>query len=66
MRGTSEYHVTPFAPSLDRVDPKLGYVTTNVQVVCWSYNQAKGQWDHQDVLVLARALVSKYGPGEQS
>lgn len=61
LTGSDEQHVTPFSPSLDRIDPSKGYVTSNVQVVCMAYNTAKNQWDHQDVLKLARALVSRYG-----
>ena len=50
-----------FCPSLDRIDPKLGYVAGNVRVVCHSYNLAKHTGTDADVLKLARALVAKYG-----
>jgi len=35
---------TPYAPSLDRVQPGLGYVPGNVRVVCRWINVAMGQW----------------------
>ena len=47
----------PFAPSLDRRDSSKGYTAENVQVVCWIYNMAKQAWGHEDVMVMARALV---------
>lgn len=34
----------PWAPSLDRIDSKRGYVPGNVRVVCSSVNVAMGQW----------------------
>lgn len=34
----------PFAPTLDRVVPKLGYVHGNVRVVVWALNRAMGEW----------------------
>lgn len=46
----------PFAPSLDKTDPEKGYTKENTKVVCWCYNTAKGNWSHQDVLKLAKAL----------
>ena len=47
-----------FAPSLDKTDPTKGYTPDNVKVVVWCYNTAKGVGTHEDVLVLARALVA--------
>ena len=46
----------PFTPSLDRIDPKLGYTPENTQVVCWVYNRAKGVHGHDAVLTMAKAL----------
>jgi len=51
----------PFSPSLDRKVPSLGYVTENVQVVCWMYNAAKGTWTHEEVMKMATALTEKEG-----
>lgn len=31
----------PFAPSIDRIDPKLGYTTDNCRMVIWIFNQSK-------------------------
>ena len=49
---------TIFQPSLDRIDPKLGYVKGNVRVVCHGYNLAKHTGTDSDVLKLARAIVA--------
>lgn len=48
----------PFTPSLDRIDPSLGYTKENTQVVCWIYNRAKGVHDHASVVTLAQALCN--------
>lgn len=39
----------PWAPSIDRIDCSKGYVPDNVRVVCWAFNQARGEWP-DDVL----------------
>jgi len=31
-------------PSLDRIDPELGYVYENVRIICWALNCAIGSW----------------------
>lgn len=48
--------MNPLAPSLDRIDPKIGYVDGNVQMVCWVYNRAKGDGSADDVLLLVEAM----------
>lgn len=61
-----DYEYTPggygvgraFAPSLDRVDPMKGYTKDNVKVVVWCYNACKGVASHNEVLILAKALVA--------
>lgn len=51
----------PSTPSLDRIDPTKGYTPDNVQVVIWQFNAAKQEFSLPDLLVLATALVTKYG-----
>ncbi len=53
-----------FCPSLDRIDPKKGYIKGNVRVVIHAYNLAKHTGDDESVLTMARALVRKYGMKE--
>jgi hypothetical protein len=46
----------PLSPSLDRKDPRLGYVPGNVRLVCWLYNRAKGDGTDADVMLLVEAM----------
>ena len=46
------------APSLDRKDPDMGYTKDNCQIVTLGYNLAKSDGTHEEVMALARALVS--------
>lgn len=52
-----EYTRHPFAPSLDRENPKLGYTKDNVRIVACIYNLAKGEFSPEHVEVLARAVL---------
>jgi len=52
--------LSPFAPSIDRIDPAEGYVPSNCRMVVWGYNAAKGQGNDDDVLKISIALVRKY------
>jgi hypothetical protein len=49
----------PWQPSLDRIHSDKGYTPDNTQVVVLAYNFAKNRWDHEVVLTLAEALLSK-------
>ena len=57
------YHKTrsPWAPSLDKIDPSQGYTEENTRVVVWMYNAAKNIFTDSDVMLLASALVNKDG-----
>lgn len=46
----------PFRPSIDRIDPKAGYVPGNVRLVCFATNVALNDWG-EDVF---RALAEGY------
>lgn len=43
--NSEEYLYRPFAPSIDRIDSKKGYVCENVQIVCCIVNKAKNEYD---------------------
>lgn len=50
----------PFRPSLDRVDKKKGYVTTNVRVIWYIENLARNVFDDAHVLEFCkRKLTAK-------
>lgn len=47
----------PWAPSLDKTNPRGGYTPGNVKVVVWMYNTCKWDATHDDVITFARAVV---------
>ena len=47
----------PFAPTIDRIDPDLGYESENVQVVVRGYNSLKGEGTSVQARQIAQALV---------
>ena len=51
------YRTHPFAPSLDRVDPALGYTKANVRMVAFAVNRARSDWGDEVLLKIAAALV---------
>ena len=53
VRGKSN----PFGPSIDRVNPNLGYTPDNCRVVVWIHNRAKGDDDMGVVYHYCKALV---------
>lgn len=54
----------PFRASLDRIDNTKGYLKNNVQVVCRIFNHCKWNWNTEDILQLATALVREHGEYE--
>ncbi|GEM_PF-2421366 len=49
----------PWAPSIDRIDCARGYVLGNVRVVCWAFNQMRGDFPDEVVFALAKALAAR-------
>ena len=47
---------SPFAPSLDRIDPSRGYTPDNVQVILWGLNSAKGTATRDEFLCFLRKV----------
>lgn len=48
------------SPSLDRIDPKKGYVPDNCRFILFSVNAFKGTGTDQDMLLIARQLLQNY------
>lgn len=48
---------SPWAPSIDRIEPSRGYVQDNCRVVVWAFNAAKQEWTDAEVLQLAKSIV---------
>jgi hypothetical protein len=59
--GTGKSGPSCFSPSLDRIIPSEGYTMNNTRLVIHSYNAAKNDGTDEDVLSMARALVSMHG-----
>jgi hypothetical protein len=51
----------PWSPSLDRIDPNIGYTLGNTRVVVWIYNAAKNVFTDADVHLMAQALINPDG-----
>ncbi len=49
-----------FSPSLDRIDPKLGYVDGNCRFILFAVNTLKGVGTDEDMMLVARGLVANY------
>lgn len=47
----------PLCPSLDKIDPELGYVKGNVQWLSWAANRAKGDMRTLDFIEMCRRVV---------
>ncbi len=42
--SASAANANAYAPSLDQIVPGVGYTPENIQIVCWWFNAAKGDW----------------------
>lgn len=47
------------SPSIDRIDPKLGYVYPNIRVVCFAMNCALNNWGEEVLLKVVTAWLAK-------
>lgn len=47
------------SPSIDRIEPELGYVYTNVRLVLWSLNMALANWGENQFEKVARAWLAR-------
>ena len=47
------------SPSLDRINPSLGYVGGNLRVVCHAINAGMGEWGESELLRIVRVWMAK-------
>jgi hypothetical protein len=47
----------PFAPSIDRIDSRMGYQPGNVRLVCMMVNFAMSSWGEEPLRKLVRAMA---------
>jgi len=53
----------PFSPSIDRIQPELGYTKGNCRFILHAINAMKGSGSDEEMLLIARALVSRAALG---
>lgn len=49
----------PYAPSIDRIDPNVGYIKENTRLVIWQYNLMKGEISDAELLKLCKLIVER-------
>ncbi len=54
------WKLRPQCASLDRIDPKKGYVSGNVQFVCYMANCAKNRFSHDEMIVFCKAIATHW------
>ena len=47
----------PRSPSLDRRIPKLGYIYSNIRIICWCLNTAFGSWGENAAAPILEAFL---------
>jgi len=60
QHSRSKWIRNPYAPSLDRIEPKAGYVEGNVRFVLDAVNVALNEWGLDTILPIFRAVVERY------
>ena len=49
------------SPSMDRIEPALGYVYSNLRIVCYAMNAAMQNWGEETTEMVMRAWLEKRG-----
>jgi hypothetical protein len=47
------------SPSIDRIEPALGYVPSNIRIVCFALNSAMGNWGLDKLLEITDAIKAR-------
>ena len=54
--GNNYSNRSPFTPSIDKIDPALGYTKDNCRLVIWWYNSAKQQLTDEETIKLCKIV----------
>lgn len=57
-RGTRVL-TNPYAPSIDRVDPSMGYTKDNCRVILWAMNACLGSWGEKELEKIVIAFLNR-------
>lgn len=50
---------SPYIPSIDRIDPKIGYVKGNCRIVCFCVNLAMNEWGDEVIEMIGMSFIYK-------
>lgn len=51
---------SPFQPSVDRIEPSIGYERGNVRIVCLAVNLAMAEWGEAPLRKIAERIATKH------
>jgi hypothetical protein len=57
--GKQQRSFSPYAPSVDKIDPRKPYTDENTRIVIWQYNVMKGELSDEQLLVICRHIVGR-------
>lgn len=49
-----------YAMTIDREDSSVGYTKANCRAVIWMYNNAKGKFSHEELMIMVEALSARF------
>jgi hypothetical protein len=49
----------PLSASIDRIEPKLGYVYSNIRIICLALNRAFGDWGEEELFRIVDAVRAR-------
>lgn len=57
-RPNIEASTRPNSPSLDRINPKEGYIKGNVRIVCYQVNTALNEYGEEALISLCKDIIA--------
>lgn len=52
----------PRSPSIDKIDPKKGYLQSNCRFICLAANRFKNDWSDQEIIEIAKGIADHHRP----